>query len=127
MWTTLGFQLCSVSVPVWVAGGSSLPELLIADESGEAPLCTKALLLKEKCFPIKRGSGKRYLNIPALFNKQNTGILQKLKPLEDKIKEKANTIAQKWITDGFHEEEAQRFYMWIDEFLTNGYALNFGI
>ncbi len=127
MWTTLGFQLCSVSVPVWVAAGNNLPAILTADESGEAPLCNKALQLKEKCFPIKRGSGRRYLNLTALFNKQNTGILQKLKPVEEKIKEQAGIVSEGWLTNGFNVDEVKSFYEWVDEFVTDEYSINFGI
>ncbi|MBL1215097.1 MAG: hypothetical protein HND52_17160 [Ignavibacteriae bacterium] len=127
MWTTLGFQLCSVSVPVWVAAGKNLPALLTADESGEAPLCTKALQLKEKCFPVKRGSGKRYLNVAALLNKQNSGIMQKLKPIEEKIKNEAEKNISGWEKNKFKKDEALKFYDWVNEFITNEYHINFGI
>jgi hypothetical protein len=127
MWTTLGFQLCSVSVPVWVAAGNKLPAILTADESGEAPLCNKALQLKEKCFPIKRGSGKRYLNVAALLNKQNTGIMQKLKPVEERIKEEAENNVVKRADGQFPKDEALKFYEWVDEFVIDQYSTNFGL
>ncbi len=63
LWTILGFQLTSVAIPTWVEGGAELPKILMADKSGNAPLCEKALELKEEIFPVKLGNGKRYINI----------------------------------------------------------------
>ena len=127
MWTTLGFQLCSVSVPVWVAAGDDLPAILTADQTGEAPLCSKALQLKEKCFPIKRGSGRRYLNVSALINNQGSGIMQKLKPVELMIKAKADDDISKWAKEGFNQKEAQDFYKWVDQYVIDEYESKFGI
>lgn len=85
MWTILGFPPCSVSYPVWFNDEKVLPDLLKADSSGFAPLCSMALELKEKCFPVTRGRGTNYVNINALYNGAGTGIMQVLKPLEDEI------------------------------------------
>ena len=37
IWTVLGFPLCSVAIPTWVAGGEKLPEVTIAAGSKDAP------------------------------------------------------------------------------------------
>lgn len=85
MWTVLGFPPCSVVYPVWFNKEGVLPEILSAGKNGNALLCDYALMLKEKCFPIKRGRGMNYININALYNKSGTGIMQILQPLENEI------------------------------------------
>jgi hypothetical protein len=62
-WNILGFQLTSVAIPVWVKSEEVLPNILVADSSGNAPLCVKALELKNELFPVKLGNGSRYINI----------------------------------------------------------------
>jgi hypothetical protein len=128
IWTILGFQLCSVAVPVWVAGDSNIPAILAADSSGNAPLCEKALALKDKCFPIKRGSGYKYLNTAAVVNTEGTGILQLLRPVENEIMSMAEKQIKKWRETGkINSEEAGEFYRWTEKFVTNKYLNLFGL
>ena len=122
LWTILGFQLTSVAIPTWVEGGSELPSLLVADNSGNAPLCKKALELKEEIFPVKLGNGKRYVNISKVINKENSGFVQKLKPLEDKILAKTNKKLNKWRNENkLPKEEVQNLYSWIVKEVTSFY------
>ncbi len=127
MWTVLGFQLCSVALPVWVAGGNDLPEVLVADETGVAPLCDKALKLKQKCFPITRGSGKRYINTTALYNKDNTGILQHLVPLENKLLKESEDKLAEWRKDGISRSELIEFNKYLSETILKEYSELFGL
>ncbi len=114
MWTVLGFPCGSVVYPVWLNDANALPVLLKADESGDAPLCSKALKLREICFPIKRGNGENYLNINALYNNQNTGIIQKLQPLENYIFKFSNETIEKWRKLKPSTKEIQSFYQVLD-------------
>ncbi|MCK7523083.1 MAG: hypothetical protein MZV64_38135 [Ignavibacteriales bacterium] len=43
MWTILGFPLTSVVIPVWLLDDGTMPKVLQADETGNAPLCNVAL------------------------------------------------------------------------------------
>jgi hypothetical protein len=125
-WTILGFQLTSVAIPTWVNCAAKLPTLLVADDSGNAPLCEKALELKEEVFPIKLGNGGRYINISKVINKENRGFIQKLKPLEDKILVEANKKLAVWrAKNHLPKEEAQNFYKWIDKEVTSFYKKEF--
>jgi hypothetical protein len=125
-WTILGFQLTSVAIPTWVSCGENLPKLLIADNSGNAPLCKKALELKSEVFPIKLGNGGRYVNISKLINKENTGFIQKLKPLENKILSQTNLKLNSWRKlNHLPKEEVLNFYKWIDNEVTSFYKLEF--
>ncbi|MCI0512110.1 C45 family peptidase [candidate division KSB1 bacterium] len=121
LWEVLGFPLCSVAVPVWMAGGEQLPRVLMADASGNAPLCDYALQLKARCFPIGRGSGYKYLNLAALINQEQTGILQKLRPLEDHILAASQQKLTQWRSQGIKTSEVRNFYRWLDETIQAGY------
>jgi hypothetical protein len=127
MWTILGFQLCSVAVPTWLNGGTNLPKILVADETGNAPLCDKALKLKEKCIPLKRGSGKYYLNLAAVLNQNGDGILQKLFPLEDKILSLSENYLKFWREKGFNKNQVNEFYNIVDDMVLVEYQKQFAL
>lgn len=127
MWTTLGFPLCSVVYPVWLNHSHSLPSLLQAGHNGHAPLCDKALTLKKQCIPIVRGHGENYMNINALLNKAGTGILQKLRPLDEHILNQSEATIEKWRLSRISDEEVQEFYNTLDRQIRDAYREMFGI
>ena len=127
MWTVLGFPLCSVAYPVWFNEEHRLPTLLKADKSGNAPLCNKALKLKDQCFPVKRGHGEDYVNLPALLNSNGTGIMQQLAPLEDMVFAEAEKNLAEWrksIPDG---SAIRGFYDFLDSKISESYRNLFGL
>jgi hypothetical protein len=131
LWTILGFPLSSVVVPVWIAGGAPLPEVVRADTcasaSGFAPLCEMALILKNRCFPLRWDGGNFYLNLSALINQQQTGILQKLQPLESDIfaETRALRALRALLENGRLQEiepvHIQEFYKRLDEKIRREY------
>lgn len=125
LWTILGFQLSSVVIPTWVAGGQQLPSLMMADSTGNAPLCVMALKLKEKIFPLKRGSFRYYINLAALMNQENDGILQKLEPLENVIINETERKLKGWREEGLNSKEIQKFYHWLDNTVKEIYQNHF--
>jgi len=125
MWTILGFPLSSVIIPVWLLEDGTLPKILMADESGNAPLCNLALELKDKLFSKQNDASETYLNLSALMNKENTGVRQKLIPLENKILMKSKTLMHSWSEKNLNESEAKDFYQWIDANLLNEIKSNF--
>ncbi len=128
MWTILGFQLTSVAVPVWVKAGNKLPAILTAPDTLNAPLCKAALELKDKCFPVKRGSGKRYLLLNKVVNKKGTGILQLLLPVENKIIRQEENLIEKWRrNNSVSVKEVERFYSFATRVIKKKYKKLFGI
>jgi hypothetical protein len=121
IWTILGFPLCSVAVPSWVSAGPVLPSVLAADTSGNAPLCQLALNLKKTCFPVTRGSGKKYINLSVLINKQNNGIMQKLPVLENELFNLAEEYLHQWRQAGIDSKEVSLLYQQLSEMVLNGY------
>ena len=127
LWTILGFPLCSVVVPTWVIGGNKLPEVLMSDESGNAPLCKKAFELKNRCFPVSRGSGWKYINLSALLNEQNKGVLQKLRPVENSIIDVTEKKLADWRESGIVENNVVKYYEELSEIIFTKYEDLFGL
>lgn len=121
MWTVLGYPYTTVAVPAWVKGGKNLPNLVLADKSARAPICKMSLKLKEQCYPISRGSGYKYLNITALVNKENSGILQKIEPIEQEIFEKTENKLLNWRTNPLDKKKIQEYYKWLNDFTLKEY------
>jgi hypothetical protein len=123
----LGFPLCSVVYPVWFNENHALPELLEGGASGNAPLCNKALKLKDQCFPVRRGHGADYLNMPALYNNSGTGIMQKLAPLEDQVFAETNMKLDLWRKATPKASAVKDFYNLLDQQISKQYLELFGL
>ncbi len=130
MWTVLGFPLTSVVVPVWLTPHGKLPSLLTYDKGlKDAPLCHMALQLKERCYPVKMGtSAKKYIDIHALVNRDNTGILQVIRPVEDRIFSHTETQLNAWRKrGGLKEKEVIEHYQWVEQQIRTLYHDQFGL
>ena len=130
MWTVLGFPLTSVVVPVWLTPGGKLPHLLTYDKNlKDAPLCSMALQLKERCYPVKWGSSaKKYIDIHALVNRDNTGILQVIRPVEDRIFAMTETQLNAWRKRGsIKEKEVIEHYHWVEQQIRSLYHDQLGM
>ena len=127
MWTILGFQLSSIAIPTWVKGGPELPKILIADSTGNAPLCDKALILKKQIFPLSRGSYKYYIDLAKVLNQENSGILQQLIPLENSILYETKQKMENWLKEEPEKNTIHSYYHWLDEIVKKSYQELFGI
>jgi len=128
LWTILGFQFTSVAIPTWVKAGNTLPDILIADSTGNAPLCNYALKLKNECFPIKRGSGYRYLKLSKVINKEGKGFMQVLRPTENEIISATNKKLKQWRkANNLPIEEVHNLYRWINKTVKKTYKDNFDL
>lgn len=128
MWTLMGFPLTTVALPVWITSDNDLPEVVSMKDDFHSPLCDAAMALKQQLFPIKRGSGGKYINLALLLNRENTGIMQKLEPVENEIFVKTAELLA-----SMPEKERDRralileHYKWLDRFITDSYKELFGI
>jgi hypothetical protein len=125
MWTVLGFPLCSVVYPVWFNDEHLLPLMLSGEKGTNAPLCDKALKLKDLCFPVKRGHGEDYLNLTALFNNNENGILQKLDTFEDQEFANIKPLLTRWKTTPPSPGEVRKFYANYDDKIRTLYSGSF--
>lgn len=119
MWSIIGFPLTSVIVPVWLLEDGSLPKILQSDETGNSPLCNLALTLKSKVFPTQNDATDNYLNLSALMNNKNSGVRQKLIPIEKQVLTKAKEKLRTWRKNGINQTEVKEFYNWIDNEVYN--------
>ncbi|MDD2305355.1 MAG: carcinine hydrolase/isopenicillin-N N-acyltransferase family protein [Prolixibacteraceae bacterium] len=123
MWTVLGFPLTSVAIPVWIAGGENLPKAVTMNDQFKSPICSAALKFKEECFPVTYDRMNNYINLSAVINKQKTGYVQLLQPIESMIFEKESDLEKKDCTS----QNIQSFYNWVDRFLDKTYQEQFNL
>ena len=128
MWTLAGFPLTTVAVPLWVSAGKEMPAVVSMKDNMHSPLCDAGMTLKRQLFPIIRGSGPKYMNVAVLLNRENTGILQKLAPVENEIFRKtAQMVATMPVKGKQQKEMILEHYKWIDSYITQSYSELFGI
>jgi hypothetical protein len=127
MWSVLGFPLTSVVTPLWLCMGNDQPDLVKLDKNGTAPLCDMAIQLKQQLFPINKAYGENYINVNALYNRSGTGILQKLKPLDDQIFEETAKRLDAWRNNKNFKQEIPEFYNFLDQKIKEQYFNLFGI
>jgi uncharacterized lipoprotein NlpE involved in copper resistance len=126
-WMVAGFPLTAVAVPVWVSAGKNIPWVVSMKEDIHAPLCDAAMELKGQLFPISRGNGNKYINVAALINADNTGILQRLEPVENEIFKKTTEMMTAMTGKKPDKEMIQEHYKWVDSYIIQSYKEIFGI
>ena len=128
MWTLAGFPLTTVAVPLWVSAGKQIPAVVSMKDNLHSPLCDAGMALKRQLFPITRGSGPKYMNVAVLLNRENTGILQKLAPVENEIFSKtAQMVATTPPKGKAQKEMILEHYKWIDSYIIQSYRELFGL
>jgi hypothetical protein len=117
MWSIVGFPLSSVIVPVWITKSGVLPQQLQYDEElQDSPLCNKALELKEYIYPyIVGGHSDYYIDINAVINADNTGIMQQLEPLENILTKKGEELLKSMRTGEADEAQIADYYNMADD------------
>jgi hypothetical protein len=127
MWSMVGFPLSSVAIPVWITPNGSLPSLITAPGAENAPICNKALELKNRMIPSTRGSTKYYINATRVYNADKTGITQQLIPVNQQIIERMNQFLDQWRHKAPQQKEVDEVYRWVDDHITETYHSLFGI
>ena len=62
-----------------------------------------------------------------MINRQKTGYLQLLKPIEDLIFSKANLLLSRLDEGKGTEDDILSFYSWIDQYLAKSYQERFNL
>lgn len=124
MWTVLGWPLASVTIPVFVNKKAEIPEVLTYNENiKDAPLCSFALSLKDKCYSYKWGTNQKYyLNVNKLLNADGTGIIQQNKDLDNALFEQSYQMLDQWRKEGRSDNVLSEFYKSIDKQVKEHYA-----
>ena len=92
MWTGLGYPPASeIRVARCTPGGVD-PDLTGALPNMHSPLADKAKALRDKAFPIHKGNGDKYIDMEVLYNKEGTGAVQTVKPINHATYIKENQL-----------------------------------
>lgn len=111
MWTILGYPPVSVAVPMLVKAGINQPAWMTpTPDSPNALMCMMALDLKKEVFAIERGNGKQYMNFAKMYNRDGTGYMQLLRPLEERIFELAGKFLAQQESKEYNRAQFEDFY-----------------
>lgn len=113
IWVQVGFPETCVTVPLWVRGGKELPSILTPDKENVIALSQWATTWKERCYPINRCEGYKYLCINKLFNKDKSGYLQQIEELEKNIFQTTTSHQNTWLKHSPNKKEIQEFYSYL--------------
>jgi len=129
MWSIVGWPLASVAIPVWITKNNDLPEVVTySDSLKDSPICHDALELKKKAYCYTWGkSAKHYINVNALLNADGTGIMQKLKPLDNKLILQGHQLLNSMRNNGYDEKKIKAYYDSADRQIITEYNNLFGL
>lgn len=127
MWSRVGFPLSSVVVPVLLDKNGLLPKVVTGAAGKNAPVCDKSLLLKKVMVPIRRGSGKYYINLTKVANAEKTGVRQLIEPVDKEIIRQTKAKIEDWRPKSMDPKELGLFYDWLDQKVLDSYQSLFGI
>ena len=128
MWTTVGFPLTTAVVPIWLDAASTLPATIAMRSDLQSPLCVAGMTLKDRCFSLKYGNYRNYIDLAQLVNRQQTGIMQRLVAMEGEIFDRAVEV-QIALEKGKRGADGQvaAYYRWLDAYLVDAYRRTFGV
>ena len=126
-WTIMGWPLTTIAMPLALLPSGKLPALVTDDGSGHSRLNEMGLELKSRVFGLKKGNNTSYYgNLAPLINKQGTGILQQLLPLEAKVMHQGEEAVAALRTNK-DAKAMEAYYDWVDDYLTEQYKSMFGV
>jgi hypothetical protein len=126
-WTIMGWPLTTIAMPLVLLPSGKLPTLVTDDGTGHSRLNEMGLELKSRVFTLTRGNNTEfYGNLAPLLNKQGTGILQRILPIEEEVMHRGEeALADLRKTKKTKAMEA--YYDWVDDYVAEQYKSLFGI
>ena len=125
-WTIIGWPLTTVAIPLVLTPSGKLPAIVTDDGTGHSWLNEKGLELKKRVFSLEAGNTTTYGDLSQLFNKQGTGILQQIQPIEKEVMRRGEDAL-----DGLRKSKSfktmEAYYDWVDGFLSEQYRSLFGV
>ena len=123
----MGWPLTTVAMPLVLLPSGKLPAIVTDDDTGHSWLCEKGLQLKSRAFSLKRGNTTSYCNLAILFNKQGTGILQQILPLEEEVMHRGEEALTEFRKSPKNAKVMESYYDWVDAYLTDRYREIFNV
>jgi len=124
MWAVGGWSLATVAYPVWLNDDHILPELLTAPQNKNSEMCDLALKMKKESMPVMRGHGQEYININKIYNINQSGYVQWIRPLEDEIIELTTKTMNTWNKHIPTGKQIRELYNKIDRLVISAYERN---
>lgn len=121
MWTMIGYPNTCIAMPLWVSN-SELPKIMVYNDSIKNSILNQynMSLLKE-CYPIDNPDGYHYLKISKLINKENSGYLQTIEPVEKSIFQETEKKLNKWRLHQPATTEIESFYTYLNDLVERTY------
>jgi len=131
MWTALGYPPVSVALPLWVKNADhSLPELVkTCKEAATSGMNLRTMPLLDKVYAYNQGMGtQRYFNWELLYNKQQTGYMQLLAPIEDHVFKTTQQQTAQWYQTGkIESNQLKTLYEELNRYVSTSYQQLFGL
>ena len=125
-WTIIGWPLTTVAIPLVLTSSGKLPAIVTDDGTGHSWLNEKGLQLKQRVFSLESGNTTSYGDLSQLFNKQGTGILQQIQPVEKEVMRRGeDALAELRKSKSFKSME--EYFDWVDTYIVEQYKSMFGI
>ena len=126
-WTIMGWPLTTIAMPLVLLPSGKLPALVTDDGTGHSPLNEMGLQLKSRIFTLKQGKNTEfYGNLAPLINKQGTGILQQILPIEAKVMSQGEEAVEA-LRMTRNAQTMEAYYDWVDAYVAEQYKNMFGI
>jgi hypothetical protein len=126
-WTIMGWPLTTIAMPLMLLPSGKLPVLVTDDGTGHSRLNEMGLELKSRVFSLKKGNNTSfYGNLAPLINKQGTGILQQILPIEAKVMSQGEEAVAALRTKK-DTKAMETYYDWVDAYVAEQYKSMFGI
>lgn len=125
-WSIIGWPLTTVAIPLVLMPSGKLPAIVTDDGTGHSRLNEMGLQLKERVFSLKSGNVEFYGDLSKLINKQETGILQRILPIEKEVMRRGEEAL-----DGLRKSKSfnsvESYYDWVDAYIVEQYNSLFGV
>ncbi|MGI6717677.1 MAG: hypothetical protein ACOX4D_00750 [Bacteroidales bacterium] len=122
LWTMVGFPNTCITLPIFTNEDDVMPEVLEYNKTlKNSPLNNYSLKLKDRCYPIDNPDGYHYLLIGKLVNKEGTGYIQLIEPVEKEIFALTEEKLAKWRSKKPSVKELKAFYNELDKMVEELY------
>lgn len=126
-WTIMGWPLTTIAMPLVLLPSGKLPMLVTDDGTGHSRLNEMGLELKSRVFTLTRGNNTEYYgNLAPLLNKQGTGILQRILPVEKEVMSRGEEAVAA-LCKSKNAKAMEAYYDWVDAYVAEQYKSMFGI
>lgn len=126
-WTIIGWPLTTVAIPLVLTPSGKLPAIITDDGTGHSWLNEKGLELKKRVFSLEAGNTSTYGDLSKLFNKQGTGILQQIQPIENEVLRRGEEALDKLRQSAKNAKDMEAYYDWVDVYIAERYRELFGV